>query len=190
VVDVREVQKKAGGSFWSCKLNDGPGTEEVSMSVFSAPKFNRGDKIRVAGQGIKRSAYNGKPQIGIGQKTGITVVASGGNAPAAASGAAPSSGGQAPQMQVPGPTVGMAVNNALSLLTQGMGRAEVIKATREAVFWTVAYEVASQIIRLSRSLEGGKLAPSVWDKAAQTPAPQPPPQHNPAKELDEDPPPF
>ncbi len=162
------------------------------MSVFQAPKFARGDKIRVAGQGIKKSAYNGKPQIGIGQKTGITVVASGGNAPAPAaaqaSGAAPSTGGQVSQVQVPGPTVGMAVNNALSLLTQGMGHAEIVKATQVATFWTTAYEVASQIIRLSRSLEGGKLAPSVWDKAAQAPAPQP--QHNPVKELDEENPPF
>jgi hypothetical protein len=192
VSEVREVAKKdKSGSFFVAKLNDGPGTADISLSLFSAPKFAQGDKIRIAGKGIKRSSYNGKPQVGLGKTTGVTVVASGGNTPAPAApagGATPSSGGQAPQAMIPGPTVGMAVNNALTLLTQGMGHADVVKATREAVFWTTAYETASQIIRLSKSLEGGKLAPSVWDKVAQTPAPQPPPAHNPAKELDEDPP--
>jgi hypothetical protein len=189
VNEVREVKKKDGsGSFFAVKLSDQGGDPTVEMMAFNAPKYATGDRIRVAGQGIKKSSYNGKAQVKVGQKVGVTVVSSGGNSPAAAS--APTSGGHAPAApqaatSIPGVTVGMAVNNALSMLTQGMGHAEIVKATQNAQFWTVAYETASQVIRLSKSLENGKLAPSVWDKAAQTPAPQPPPS-NPERELNED----
>lgn len=179
VVDLREVQKKDGsGSFFVAKLSDGtPDSPVVEMSTFTAPKFNKGDKIRVSGTGIKKGSYNGKPQVKTGQKTGITVVAKAGSGqqgtvdvPTASS--------------IPGQTVGMAVNNTLSLLTQGLTHEQICKAVQSAPFWTMAYEVASQIVRLSKSIECGKLAPSVWDKSAQSPAPQP--QHNPEKELNEE----
>lgn len=179
VVEVREVAKKDGsGSFFVAKLSDGtPDSPVAEMSVFTAPKFNKGDKIRVSGQGIKKGSYNNKPQIKAGFKSGITVVAKAGSGqqgtvdvPTASS--------------IPGPTVGMAINNALNLLTQGLTHEQICKAVQTAPFWTMAYEVASQVVRLSKSIECGKLAPSVWDKAAQAPAPQP--QHNPEKELNDE----
>lgn len=196
VVDVREVQKKAGGSFWSAKLNDGPGTPEVSMSVFSAPKFARGDKIRVSGQGIKKSAYNGKPQVGIGKTTGITVVASGGNAPAAASpqasggAAAPSGGGTV--TAVPGETVGNALTNLtrlyVGLRAIGLTPTQINEEISANAFKVFIFEGGSTFIRGGRALCSGKLAPCAKEQAAaHAPNPQPPQQNNnPAAEQDGD----
>lgn len=88
---------------------------------------------------------------------------------------------------VNGATVGMAMNQAIALLTRDLTHDEVIMWVREPGSWRALAETASDIIRVSRHLESGHLAPSVKDRAAgnvgqQAPQPPPPPQ----QELDED----
>jgi len=191
VNEVKELKKRDGsGVFYSVKLSELGGEPTVDMMSFTAPKYTKGDRIRVSGQGIKKGSYNGHAQVKCGMKVGVTVVSSVGNAPAAAPVA---NSGHSAHVQAPtniqGQTVGMAVNNTLSLLTQGMAHEAIVKATQTPQFWTVAYETASQIIRLSKSLEGGKLAPNVWDKAA-APAPTPAPAHSPQLDQPDEDPPF
>jgi hypothetical protein len=51
----------------------------------------------------------------------------------------------------------MALNNALTLLTQGMTRDQLIDSISAPTFWAAVHETASDY-RVSRLLELGKLA--------------------------------
>ena len=88
----------------------------------------------------------------------------------------------ASQPQIHGQTVGMAINNALELI-----KAKGIEYDADE-FWKDAWIVASRIIKLSQTLEQGKL----WQKPGAAPAPvaPPPPKPAPAREVPDDDVPF
>lgn len=64
-----------------------------------------------------------------------------------------------------GATVGMAINQALDLLTRDLNHDERVERIVTPVFWHSVHEVASDIIRVSRHLEAGHLAPSPSERA-------------------------
>lgn len=85
---------------------------------------------------------------------------------------------QAPPSQtapINGQTVGMAMKEALNILLEGLAHDERIAKIQEASFWAAVMELASDIIRVSRYLESGHIAPSVKDRIAVYTAPAPVP---------------
>jgi hypothetical protein len=65
-----------------------------------------------------------------------------------------------------GATVGMAMNNALTLLTSGLDHDEVVMRLCEKSFWLAVRETSSDIIRVAQNLESGHLAKSVTERTA------------------------
>ena len=156
--------------FWVCTLSDTTGSAEVEMATFTAPKFKEGDQIEVGGQGNK---FENDPQWGkkikTGMKTEIHVLGVSVHhqeqVDRKAEGKPALSGETFPIMGV---TVGMAINNAMTLLTSRLTHDEMVGRVITPVFWSSVHEVASDIIRLSRLLESGKLAPSVRERTGET----------------------
>lgn len=66
---------------------------------------------------------------------------------------------------VNGASVGMAINQALALLTKDMIHGHIQELICQPHFWQSVVEVASDVIRVSRHLEQGNLAPSVKERA-------------------------
>jgi hypothetical protein len=112
----------------------------------------------------------------------------------------PSSGG--PQPIVNGQTVGMAVKEALPLVIMEYGGisglSDIESPMLKPEFWGRVYEVASDIIHLSRLLESGRLAKPIkqrqpdWQEVEATHPGKPPardPDHNPDLEAAENAPP-
>ncbi len=179
VLTITKKETKAGKSFWPCILQDTTGSAKIEVSFFTAPRFDEGDVITISGQGLRRTEYQGKPQAAIGQKTEVHVTEKGTgrkSAPLAErreqpQDRAPAASGAA--QPVNGQTVGMAMKEALALLTS-----DGTLALDTPEFWAAVHRTASDIIRVSQLLEKGKLAPSVKDrtspppKAAAKPAPE------------------
>lgn len=65
-----------------------------------------------------------------------------------------------------GASVGMAMNNALTLLTRDLDHTDIIGRLCEPSFWQAVQETTSDILRVSRHIEAGHLAPSVRERAA------------------------
>lgn len=182
------VAKKAGGNFWKATLGDAPGdyTNCVSLSLFMAPKFQQGDQIRLGGGGIKKSSYQGKPQISMGKSSTVEVIPGTQRIAAAietsqqqrhANGAQ-----QANEQLINGAQVGGAVKTVF----------EALKPTASdmanPLFWATLHEHASDYVRLCQLIEKGKLAAPIRERAGK---PAGRPQHDPERELEaEDQPPF
>lgn len=64
-----------------------------------------------------------------------------------------------------GASVGMAVKEALALLTREKTHDEVIEWLCSPISWKSLHEVSSDIIRVMQHLERGKLAPTCKDRA-------------------------
>lgn len=162
---VRKIERKmtkAGKPFFPCVIADTTGSATIEVSFFTAPKFGEGDLIELSGQGLRRTEYNGKPQAAIGQKTEVHVIGKHVHAEEqtqrAAAGAPAIDGTLQP---VQGQTVGMAMKEALAIVVFERTGGE----RGSPIFWEDVYTVASDIIRVSRLLESGKLAPSVKERA-------------------------
>lgn len=133
-----------------------------------------------SGQGIKMGEYNGTPELTIGDKASINVLDANPQttppartAPAGRGPVDDSRGGGQPPDEAPparetkpagtlpvnGQTVGMAMKEAIALCAQDSVN------INEPAFWKSVHETASDIIRVSRLLEAGKLAPSAKDRA-------------------------
>jgi len=171
---------KEGKKYWVCVIGDLTGSAEIEMSVFTAPKFYEGDVIEVTGQGMRRTEYQGKAQVALSQKSQVLKVAASAHHEEQQHRRADSrSALNSAAFTVPGPTVGMAINNAIDVLTKNLDtRDAIIERLCEPGFWMAVHETASDIIRLSRLLEAGKLAPSVKERSggASAARPEPPPQ--------------
>ena len=164
---VREIKtiksQKTGKEFFPCVLADQTGSATVECSFFTRPKFAVGDVIELAGKGLRRTEYNGNAQVSVGKDTVINIVGKSVHhaeqVQAAATGA-PALNGTA--QHVPGVTVGMAIKEAIRLawLTTGMGMTRAILS--DPLFWADVKQYASNIIRVSRSLENGKLTAPPW----------------------------
>ncbi len=174
---VRKIttkQTKAGKEFFPCVLGSQTGSAELEVSYFTRPKFSEGDLIEISGQGLRRTEYQGKPQAACGQKTETHILGKSAHAPEheqrRAAGQPPVSGqGSFP---VAGQTVGMAMKESIALA--GMAADGITRAKlADPLFWADVKIYASNIIRLSRSLEAGKLSPPSWPVAQPAEAPTP-----------------
>lgn len=165
---VRSITPRQGArKTWPCIIADTVGSATIEICLFQAPKFSEGDQIEISGKGLRRTEYNGKPQATIGKDTEIHILGRSVHheeqKERAISGQ-PSVNGQL--QPVNGQSVGMAIKEALTALVPG-NEARLNSPS----FWFEVHQFASDVIRISRQLEAGKLAPSVKDRNA-TPPPQ------------------
>lgn len=189
-ITLRQGQKKS----WPCIIADTIGSATLEVCFFQAPKFEEGDLVEFSGKGLRRTEYNGKAQAAIGKDTNVHVLGKSVHHEEQKERVATSQPALNGQSQpVPGQTVGMAMKEALTALVPGNGA-----RINTSAFWFEVHQFASDVIRVSRKLEAGKLAPSVKERAAAKPNPQagvsqpptppiPPPPPKPSQqELDED----
>lgn len=161
VADIKKSKSKKGADFWPCTLRDTTGSATVEMTVFQAPAFSVGDQIDVLGQGIKRGEYNGKAQVSIGKKTEIHIIGRSVHAEEQAHRATAGEPALNGALQpVNGQSVGMAMKEALAMV----GNLATKDDLKSPEFWAQIHTVSSDIIRVARLLEAGKLAPSVRER--------------------------
>lgn len=93
---------------------------------------------------------------------------------------------------IPGPTVGHAMTHALELVKEAWmqpvvdkNAAQLRDVLNQGNFWLDVWNVASDIIRISNSLQKGKIRPTLRDRLnppkEEVPPPPPPPAAKPAK---------
>lgn len=159
VSDVKRGQGKAPST---AVLTDphNPGIAIVGNFFGTDPSRFAGKIVHVSGKGISRTEYKGTQQVTMGDKATIQIVGDakpGSAGKAGASGAAGSS-----SSAIHGATVGMAVNQAAAILRefppcdQGKEHDYFTGTAFSKDLWTIA----SDIIRISRVLEAGKIAES------------------------------
>lgn len=187
---TQKTANKTGRPFWVCKLGDATGPDSVECATFTAPRFKQGDRIHLAGQGLKLTRNNFGTKLAVSDKTIITVVGQSVHEPEQAERRAngePAINGQL--NPIPGQTVGLAIKEAVGILTNGLTYSDTIKVISTPTFWHDLHEVASDLIRVSRMLEAGKLAQPINQR---TKAPQRAliPQPDAIPGLEEEPPPF
>ena len=186
IAEVAAIKPTTVKSTWNpmniCTLKDTSGSATISMTVFGPVKFGIGATIEVSGKGLRRTEYKGMEQVSVGKETEIHVVSLG-KTPAPPTNSEPVAGqrmpdGTEPTQPVYGGTVGMAMKEALALLTRELTRDELIEQLVSQSFWKAVHEVSSDIIQVSLLLEKGRLAPSVKERTAgpAPAAPQPEPQ--------------
>lgn len=164
----RTTVKKTGRPMNICTIGDTTGSAVISMTVFNAVPFNEGDVIEVSGQGLRRTEYNGLAQVSLSQKSEIHLLGKSVHHPEQVERKANSEPAIDGTLHpVPGQSVGMALNNALTLLSTGATPTEIERDVNLPEFWEKVYTVASDIIRVSRLLESGKLAEPVKNRQSQ-----------------------
>ena len=167
---VRKIEKRAAKTgnrtIYKCTLGDPTGHVAVEMALFAPPRFNEGDVIEITGKGIRRTEYNGTAQIDVGKKVEIHVLGQSVHHEEQATREAQSKLAlDGEPFPVPGQTVGNAINNAIELRTHTLTNAgEMIAALEQPEFWHGVYTTASDIIRVARLLEKGRLAPAVKER--------------------------
>lgn len=168
VSDVKKGQKST-----SCKIsaphNPGVSITGVFWDQRDLSRFV-GCVCHFAGQGMKRTEYKGEQQVSFSEKSTVNMVGRHTGTPASQGGAQqapnPSGGGSAPAPAViNGQTVGMAMKEAIALVVGAYGRANVQCDITKPQFWQEVHMAASDVIRVARALETGKLAPSPKDRA-------------------------
>lgn len=185
---IRSIERKVGKPpgnkvFFKCVLADTTGSATVGACLFFAPKFKEGDSVDFLGQGIKFKNGQYGAEVSMGDKAEIHVVGKSVHAQEQAQRAAtgaPALNGT-PQL-VNWQTVGMAMKEGLALAGMAAGgiTREVLK---DPLFWQDVKVYAGNIIRISRSLEVGKLAPPSWPTPPREEAPPAaarPPDRSPA----------
>lgn len=169
---------KSGQKSTSCLVSDAHNPNVSITAVFwdsrDLSRFN-GCVCHFAGQGMKRDEYKGTQQVSCSAKTTVNVVGRHTGTPASQGGAqqAPKAGGgSAPAPAaggvIHGATVGMAINQANGIIIAGASTMN--PQEREQFFDSPAYSktlwtIASDIVRIARVMEAGKLAPSPKDRA-------------------------
>lgn len=174
VSDIKNGQKSN-----SCRLSDphNPGVQitAVFWDQRDLSRFN-GCVCHFAGQGMKRTEYKGEQQVSMSAKSTVNIVGratnqGGQNAGSgqpqgqrqgnpAGAGPGPSSASSA----IHGATVGMAINQACGLIKDTQQPLE-LSYLHSPAFSKDLYLIASDIIRISRVLESGKLAPNPAQRA-------------------------
>jgi hypothetical protein len=185
---VSKIEKrpmKKGGFMWICELTDvNDANVFLSTSFFTAPKFGEGDLIEIFGKGLRRTEFKGAAQASTGKDTQVEVVARAANRGAVNRAPAPApQNNHGPIGDTPaeaaalkwinGQTVGMAMKEAIALVVQSTKF-----MPHEADFWKAVKQTASNVIRVSQSLEKGHLSPAPWPvvgKVEPEAAPTPPP---------------
>lgn len=118
--------------------------------------------VHISGKGISRTEYKGTQQVTIGDKATIQVVGDAKPGQAPKGGAAGSSGGVSGNPH--GAQVGMAINQACGLIKEADGQM-TMDYLKSVQFSQDLYIVASDILRIARVLEAGKLADSPKHRA-------------------------
>ncbi len=126
------------------------------------PSRYAGKVVHISGKGISRTEYKGTQQVTIGDKATIQIVGDAkpgqaGKSPAASAGG----GGAASNSVIHGATVGMAMNQAcenIRLTMTGLAPEAVDAYYGGTEFSKDLWTQASDIIRIARVLEAGKLA--------------------------------
>lgn len=177
---------KTGKPYWDCLLGDETNPNcQVSASFFGKPPtFKEGQIVEFIGSGMRRSEFRGNAQVSLPQK-GYAIHIIGNGAAAAPKGvdfkAAASAGraatpppagppptsrpvGTGAQPVVFGATVGMAIKEALPLIVMAWGGIVDGGCLKDPRFWSDTYDTASDIVRLARALEAGKLRPNIKDR--------------------------
>lgn len=204
--EIKEA-KSSGNAFMICRLVDPEnGAMFVDATFFGQKTPIPDGYARVGGQGLKRDEYNGQAKIVGGAKVRIQVLSGGqpaqtqaAAAPRAAQAgdrqppaARPQQAAQAPagMATIQGVTVGMALNNATHILI-----AQAKQCGFGADYWNSTdfgedlWKISSQLIRVSRALEKGKLAPKLEERVPMGDRSPPPPPAQPQGELPGMPPP-
>lgn len=155
----QKTAQKTGRKFWVCQLGDTTGSASAEMAVFAPPKFGEGDLIEVTGKGLKFENGQYGPKISLGKTSEVHKV--GGSVhhqdqEDRRAAHQPSLNGGT--FNVNGQTVGMAIKESISLLTDGLERDEVTELLKQPHFYASIHETASDIIRVALLLEKGKLA--------------------------------
>lgn len=155
---VRSIEPKegvAGKRRWVVMLGDQTSEAELQAAFFAAPKFAIGDLIELEGA-LRRTEFNGVAQITIGQKTIVKTVGK------ASRPQAPDTTSKSEVVCINGQTVGMAVKEALALTVMAWGGIAERDKLKDPLFWTDVKTNASNIIKISRSLEKGNLSQAPW----------------------------
>lgn len=167
VRSIEPKESRAGKKFWKIVLGDLTGSAELEFSMFTAPKFQAGAVIELR-EALRRTEYNGIQQIALAKKSEIHVV---GQSVHHEEQQQRHEQGQmaldGTPFTVPGVTVGMTIKEALEIqrrLIPDPGKFGAALDNPE--FWLATYILCSDIIRLSRMLEHGKLAPPVKERLA------------------------
>lgn len=207
VLNIETVPMKKGGKFWKVLVGSETGNAQFPMSLFAAPRFTMGALIEVSGQGIKRSSFQGQPQVSVGAKGMVNIIRQGGATGAPVRDqqqrpAAPPDRSAAPQSHsadpagdaaeraavemIPGVTVGHAMTHALALVKEAymQGEPNLIPPRLSSVlgnpsFWGQVMDTASDIIRISNSLQKGKIRPTLRDRLNPPKVEAPPPPKEP-----------
>lgn len=125
-----------------------------------------GKLCHFSGKGMTRTEYKGDQQVTIGEKATVQVL---GAAPAGSGGGGGAGDGKPPAARtgsLNGATVGMAINQACAMIREteefAQGGMDYLKSPQ---FSQDLYINASDILRISRVLESGKLADSPKHRA-------------------------
>lgn len=187
VASITPRETKKGGKMWVCVLRDNTIDATIEFSMFTAPKFTPGDLIDVTGKGLRRTDYNGKPQLSLGKSVevhklgrGVDLLGKGGSTQTAKQTSGQVSAEDAtepanePLHPIAGQTVVMAMKEAIALVDPNHFTGTIGSPD----YWRAVHAAASDVIRVSRMLERGQLAPSARTRAkanAESDKPAPPP---------------
>lgn len=184
VREITERLTRENKKFYPVVLGSTTGGALIGCSFFTSPRFNEGDLIEIFGKGLRRTEYQGNAQVSLGKETEVHVIGRGMNAQAAHSepprqpAAMRDVLADTTSIATPvfGATVGMASNQAFELFRFMYTPEEMREMVKTPPFWSALHEVMSDIIRVCRLCEHGKLAPSIRDRInpPAAPAQQPP----------------
>ena len=178
---VESFNANSGKTFYNVTVVDPDNNSIAIHALFpTPPKFNEGQIVEFSGKGLRRQEYKGKPQFAVSAGTEIHVL---GNAPGRQSNPPPAhqqapaqrpAGSPAPagtgaQPLVFGATVGMAINQANELMRHIYSPPQLAELMKSTEYCRTLHEWASDIIRVSRMLENGQLAPSVKQRCEGNP---------------------
>jgi hypothetical protein len=125
------------------------------------PSRYAGKVVHISGKGISRTEYKGTQQVTIGDKATIQIVGDAKPGQAGKSPAASSGGGSAAPSREEGQRIGNAITNACANIREsmaGMAPEAVDAYYSGTAFSKDLWTQASDIIRVARLLESGKLA--------------------------------
>lgn len=160
---VSDVKRGSGKAPSTAVLTDPHNSGIAILGNFFGTDPSRfdGKVCHFSGKGMTRTEYKGTQQVTIGEKATIQVVGDARPGQAAKSNAGGSAGGAGSSV-IHGATVGMAINQAASILREfppcanGEEHAYFTGTAFSKDLWTIA----SDIVRISRVMEAGKLADS------------------------------
>lgn len=178
VTSIREeVAKKSKRKFHIIGLQDPTGPETAEWSCFSWPKFKEGDVLEITGRGVKIENSQWGLKISAGDKADIKVVGESAHhaeQQQRKETGAPAVNGKA--QHVNGQTVGMAIKEAIALVGPAWNGGQVSDADlNNPLYWKAVKQAASNIIRISQSLESGHLSAPSWPTGSSQPTGTPPP---------------